>query len=289
LPQHPMDVFVRGSYAYMAAGESGLHILDISNPTNPTIAGSFDTPDFCRDIFVSGQYAYVADIESGLQVINISNPPNPKIVGSCYTQDRAFGVFIFDQYAYIADGFSGLQIISIPPTPVISINPTFNNFGNIPTRTSSLPQIFNISNMGDANLEMGTLSVTGPNALEFNIQNENCSNQTLPPSGSCKVEVVFSPTSAGAKGAILSVPSNDPITPASNVALSGSTIIKGDINGDGNVDQTDVDLALRVLAGENPAGIRVNYVASGADVNGDNRIGMEELVYIQEKMEGVRP
>jgi hypothetical protein len=65
-------------------------------------------------------------------------------------------------------------------------------------------------------------------------------------------------------------------------------LIKGDISGDGFVDQADLSLALQVLAGMNPAGIRPDYVASGGDVNGDNRIGMEEVIYIREKISGIR-
>jgi subtilisin family serine protease len=63
---------------------------------------------------------------------------------------------------------------------------------------------------------------------------------------------------------------------------------KGDINGDGILSQADVDNALQVLAGKTPASIRADYATSGVDVNGDGRIGMEEVIYIKEKLGGVR-
>jgi hypothetical protein len=56
--------------------------------------------------------------------------------------------------------------------------------------------------------------------------------------------------------------------------------VPGDINGDGVLDGRDVTLTLQVLAGEAPSGIRPDYGSSGAEVNGDGRIGMEELLYI---------
>ena len=65
-------------------------------------------------------------------------------------------------------------------------------------------------------------------------------------------------------------------------------VVKGDINGDGFADQVDADIALQVLAGKSPSGIRAGYTTSGADVNGDNRIGMEELIYILERIDGIR-
>jgi hypothetical protein len=63
--------------------------------------------------------------------------------------------------------------------------------------------------------------------------------------------------------------------------------LPGDLNGDNSVDQVDLSLALKVLAGIS-ADIRDDYVTCGADVNGDGRIGMHEVIYIKEKIEGVR-
>jgi len=61
-------------------------------------------------------------------------------------------------------------------------------------------------------------------------------------------------------------------------------VVKGDINGNGVVDEEDETIALEVLAGKKPAGIRDSYPSSGADINGDGRIGMEELLYIMTKL-----
>lgn len=68
------------------------------------------------------------------------------------------------------------------------------------------------------------ISLTGTDASEFNIQNDNCSGQTLIPSTACTVDTVFSPASQGAKSANLSIQSNDPDTPILNVALMGTGI-----------------------------------------------------------------
>ncbi|MDY6950590.1 MAG: dockerin type I repeat-containing protein [Thermodesulfobacteriota bacterium] len=59
---------------------------------------------------------------------------------------------------------------------------------------------------------------------------------------------------------------------------------KGDVNGDGNVDLADAIFALRILVGLEPAGeIRLD-----ADVNGDSRIGLEEIFYIMGRIAGLR-
>jgi len=67
-----------------------------------------------------------------------------------------------------------------------------------------------------------------------------------------------------------------------------ASVLKGDLNGDGRIDLTDARLALEVLAGRYPTGIRANYATSGADVNGDNRIGHHELEYILQFVGGLR-
>ncbi len=54
---------------------SGLEIVNISNLASPTLAGSYDTPDYAWDVFVSGGYAYVADNESGLLILDVSGLP----------------------------------------------------------------------------------------------------------------------------------------------------------------------------------------------------------------------
>ena len=74
----------------------------------------------------------------------------------------------------------------------------------------------------------------------------------------------------------------------SDIHISSQPDGKGDINGDGFLSQADVDIALQVLAGKNPDGIRSDYASSGADVNDDGRIGMHEVIYVKEKISSVR-
>jgi hypothetical protein len=103
----------------------------------------------------------------------------------------------------------------------ISVSPESYNFGNVQVGSSSTAQTFTISSTGTADLIIGTITLTGTNASEFSTLNDNCSGQTLAPSGSCTVQVVFSPTSAGVKSANLTIPSN---APTLNVPLSGASV-----------------------------------------------------------------
>ncbi|NGX43776.1 MAG: hypothetical protein K940chlam7_02080, partial [Chlamydiae bacterium] len=103
-------VAVSGDYAYVADASSGLQIIDVSNITNPIIAGSYDT-GYASGVAVSGSYAYVVG-SGGLQIIDVSNVINPTVAGS-YDTGSASDVTVSGNYAYVPAGGSGLQIINV--------------------------------------------------------------------------------------------------------------------------------------------------------------------------------
>ena len=105
--------------------------------------------------------------------------------------------------------------------PDISISPVSYDYGNVNVGSNSLPQTFTVSNIGDEDLVIGTLSITGTNTSDFNIQNDACSGKTIVPSVDCTVETIFAPLTEGPKSANLSTPSNDSDTPTLSVPLSG--------------------------------------------------------------------
>ncbi len=103
--------------------------------------------------------------------------------------------------------------ISVAPSPVV--------FGDIPVGTTSSQTIM-ISNEGlGVDLEIGTINLSGTNVSEFIIQNDNCSEQKLPPSETCAIDVTFVPISKDSKTAFLNVPSNDSDSPILNISLNG--------------------------------------------------------------------
>ena len=81
------DVYVSGSYAYVADRDSGLQVIDISSSSGPVIIGSVDTQGYANAVYVSESYAYVAEGKqessswAGVEVIDISTPSSPEIIG----------------------------------------------------------------------------------------------------------------------------------------------------------------------------------------------------------------
>ena len=64
-------VCVRRDYAYVADGDRGLHIIDVSSPSSPREVGAFDTAGYALGVFVQGRHAYVADHSTGLLVFQL--------------------------------------------------------------------------------------------------------------------------------------------------------------------------------------------------------------------------
>jgi hypothetical protein len=115
IPGFAHGVALSGDYAYVASLGSGLNIIDITDRTNPRLAGSV-AAGYAEAVAVAGRYAYVAGGNGGLVVIDISNPTDPKSVGT-FGDPRApsngapfSGVAISDGHVYLADG--GLFIFS---------------------------------------------------------------------------------------------------------------------------------------------------------------------------------
>jgi uncharacterized repeat protein (TIGR02543 family) len=130
------------------------------------------------------------------------------------------------------------------PKPQISASPGYLDFGSLNLGSASTQSI-TLSSAGNVDLVIGTITLSGTNQGEFIIQSDNCSGRTIPPSGNCTLDILFSPTSLGSKSGSLSVPSNAIDTPALYLSLggAGATTLNLSINpgGSGRVTGTGID------------------------------------------------
>jgi mono/diheme cytochrome c family protein len=107
------------------------------------------------------------------------------------------------------------------PTPAIGLSATTLAFGNQTLGTTSAPKTVSISNTGNANLVLGTITATGANAADF--ARSGCAGTTLTPGANCSVSVTFTPAALNARSATLSIASNASGSPH-GVALSGNGV-----------------------------------------------------------------
>ncbi len=154
----PRNVQVIGNLAYVASGNSGLEIIDITNPAAPILTGSYNTPNLANDLQVVGNLAYVADLGSGLQIINVTNPAAPTFVGSYNTPSNAYSLHVVENLAYVADDASGLQIIDVsnPTAPILA------GSYNTPGDALGVQVIGNLAYIADGSSGLQIINVTNP-------------------------------------------------------------------------------------------------------------------------------
>ncbi|MGF1471233.1 MAG: choice-of-anchor D domain-containing protein [Rubrobacteraceae bacterium] len=102
----------------------------------------------------------------------------------------------------------------------LKITPDTNDFGSRQAGTRGA-QTFTIENTGEAPLRIDRTSLAGTNDSQFTLNSNQCRGSTLDVGQQCTLEVVFAPTSEGAKSAQLVVESNAASSP-DRVALSGT-------------------------------------------------------------------
>ena len=95
------DLFFSDNKVYLVtANNSGsaseFYVIDVLNPSSPTLLGSLNLGSAASAVTVSGDYAFVASASNNreLQIINVQNPNLPSLVGSYNTSGNSDGLSI---------------------------------------------------------------------------------------------------------------------------------------------------------------------------------------------------
>jgi hypothetical protein len=105
------DIYVARTYAYVAAGEQGLAIIDIERPETPFIDQTYNADgrmNDARGVKVASTnaslYAYVADGRNGVRVLQLTSPettpayygfsprPAPQLIATYHTHGPALAI-----------------------------------------------------------------------------------------------------------------------------------------------------------------------------------------------------
>ena len=114
-----------GSHVYVASGEFGLAIADVTNPSSPVALGGATPPFYGSRLAVNGTLAVVTSNGMGLNVVDVSDPMSPKTVGWLNGVMGAVGMA--GQYAYVDNIVPGnpshddliVVNLSVPSNPTI--------------------------------------------------------------------------------------------------------------------------------------------------------------------------
>ena len=143
----------------VVVGGPKMWLINVQNPTTPSIAATVNIGSTCEGVATSGTTAYIAAGGLGLQIYNIANPASPAKLASIDSLQYCESVVISAPYAYIAAG-SRSHIINItnPATPTYA--------GRIPLLAGGYHQYLNVRGgyayICDFNAGLQVVNVTNP-------------------------------------------------------------------------------------------------------------------------------
>ena len=73
-------VVVSGNYAYLAAGESGMVVVDISDLSAPRVVSRISEHGAVHDIDINGHMLYLAMGVDGILTVDITQPDSPIVI-----------------------------------------------------------------------------------------------------------------------------------------------------------------------------------------------------------------
>jgi len=114
-PGQAYAIAIEGNYGYIADGQSGLQIIDISNRRYPSFVAELDLQDNVVNVMIVEQYAYMTGTEK-FHIVDVHDPSNPIFVKS-YDQFTGSigGLDVRGNLAYL--GGDSLHVVKVCDLP----------------------------------------------------------------------------------------------------------------------------------------------------------------------------
>lgn len=159
LPGFANAVDLAGQYAYVAAGQAGLLVVDLSDPTQPALVGSLLMAGNANDVQVAGNLAYVAAGSGGLVIVDVSSPSSPQRLGFRATPGAATEVAVSGDRAYVVDE-GGLRIFDVG----VPTAPTLLGGLDLPGRSRAVAAVDSLAVVGSTGAGIFVVDVSDPGA-----------------------------------------------------------------------------------------------------------------------------
>jgi len=126
MPKFARQVAVDGNYAYVLSFTPGITVVDISDPTSPTIVKVLSLPKYTGSFVMGENYLYEisnyigSNEASGMRVIDISDPANLAVVGTIIFEEDIYYGGIGGRFAYVAS-HKNLYVVDVldPANPTV--------------------------------------------------------------------------------------------------------------------------------------------------------------------------
>lgn len=120
----PIRVSVQGDYAYLCEdlnlysdypmrNLSHFWVIDITDPTNPTQVGWYETQGSGGEVFAKDSLVFFADGGKGLRMMDVRDPSQPREIAHYSTGDVCWELVKQGNYLYVAHGGDGLRILDV--------------------------------------------------------------------------------------------------------------------------------------------------------------------------------
>jgi hypothetical protein len=132
------DIRIQGNVAFIAAGESGLLSVDISDPANPVYLDNHTIAPgrFYRRLDIQGHLAFVCDPPfGGVYIYDIADPSNLQYLSS-YSLSYPYDVAVAGEVIFVADGTYGVYLFNVSNPFASPILLDFYDLGTLPNVTS---------------------------------------------------------------------------------------------------------------------------------------------------------
>jgi hypothetical protein len=265
----PSEIVLVGEKAYVADNLSGIHVLDLSNPTDPTRVTTFSGDGGAQDIATDGAYLYVAAGSVGIEVfsiegrdkvaslsygsaivavdvaderlwatnhedvvvVDVSDPENPLPLAMEKTPEWSLNVVGVGNTAFVGD-WSEMRHYTLEDIAAPEADPSSSE---LYFYLGSAERTFEIANRGSDVLEIDGFGVDDDRfTLEF-------SGSRVQPGESVAVTLTFvddgEPVDAG-----LCIVTNDPDEPIQEIALASTSSSSAIVIGEQAQDFTLQDL-----------------------------------------------
>jgi len=130
LPSINESVAVIGDYAFVAAGQAGMHVVDIGNPAAPVLVKTVNTTKYGENIkvqrsFVAGEIRDIAMIVEGTEGVttyDVTDPPNAVTFNQGTTAVDGNGMFVLERenpndpfVLFVAESWKGVRVFESSP------------------------------------------------------------------------------------------------------------------------------------------------------------------------------
>jgi len=116
-----MGVAVKGNYMYIAAGNRGIQVYNISDEANPVLVSRFLSTTFTSDILIEGDIAFVTDAGEGVVAVDISDPANLTFVSRYNTPGTATRLTYYNHNLYVSDSQGGVWILTMQDNDLTAV------------------------------------------------------------------------------------------------------------------------------------------------------------------------